>query len=254
MISYTGRLEGKVAIVTGGAMGLGEACARIFIKAGAKVVIADINDTVGEALATELGENARFVHLDVSRAEEWQNAVDVAEKAFGPVTVLVNNAGIVAVRHLVDMTEAEYRKVIDVNQVGQFLGVKAVIPSMRTAGHGSIINVASCAGEFGMKHFSHYVSSKWAVRGFSRAAAMDLAALNIRVNVLIPGTMATPMNAGLPAPEKQAIKRFAEPAEVASMALYLASEEAAYCTGRDYAVDGGFINLVGEIMMDDIEV
>ncbi|SCW38522.1 3alpha(or 20beta)-hydroxysteroid dehydrogenase [Sphingobium faniae] len=253
MVSLAGRLENKVAIVTGGAMGLGEACARLFVEAGAKVAIADVNDAAGQKLAAELGDAAIFVHLDVSKEAEWTAAVNKTEAVFGPVTVLVNNAGIVAVKHLAEMTEADYRRVIDINQVGTFLGTKAVIASMRGAGGGSIVNVASCAGEFGMKHFAHYVSSKWAVRGFSRAASEDLAKYHIRVNVVIPGTMDTPMNAGLTPPKRQAIKRFARPEEVASMALYLASDEASYCTGRDYAVEGGFSNLVGEVMMDDVE-
>ncbi|MET4898516.1 glucose 1-dehydrogenase [Sphingomonadaceae bacterium jetA1] len=251
MMEAAKRLDGKVAIVTGGALGLGEACSRLFVAHGARVVIADINDEAGSRLASELGEQAMFVHLDVSKGEEWTRAVSAAVDRFGPVTVLVNNAGIVAVQHLSDMSEADYRRLIDVNQVGCFLGTTAVIPTMRAAGGGSIVNIASVAAAFGMKHFAHYTASKWAVRGFSRAAAMDLADFNIRVNAVLPGTMQTPMNAGLPAPTQQAIARFGRPEEVAAMVLFLASDEGSFCTGQDYAVEGGFLNLIGEIVMDD---
>ena len=244
------RVSGKVAIVSGAAMGMGEAHARMLVAEGAKVVLADIADEKGRAVAAELGDSAVYVHLDVSKADDWTNAVAVAEATFGAVTVLVNNAGIVALHSIDEMTEAQYRRLININQIGPFLGMAATIPSMKKAGGGSIINVSSVAGLVALPALSGYCASKFAVRGMSKAASTDLGKYNIRVNSLHPGTIDTPMNAGAgSAPQAQAIPRFGKPEEVARMLLFLASDESSFCTGAEFVVDGGFQNVVGEIVI-----
>lgn len=243
------RAEGKVAIVTGGAMGMGAAHARLLAEQGAKVVIGDVKADEGRAVAAERPDDILFVPLDVTSAESWSRIVGEAEKAFGSVTVLVNNAGILDMTPLEQMSEAAYRRVIDVNQVGPFLGMKAVIGSMRKAGGGSIINISSIAGMVPLKHLVSYVASKFALRGMSRAASLDLADDNIRVNSIHPGTVGTPMTEGAPPPKLQAIKRMARPEEVAAMVLFLASDESSFCTGAEYVVDGGFQNVVGEVVI-----
>ena len=244
-----GRVEGKVAIITGGAMGMGEADARLLVAEGAKVVIGDIAEAQGRAVAADIGPNALFVKLDVSSAESWANIVAEAEKAFGPVTILVNNAGVIDMAPLDEMTEASFRRTIDINQVGPFLGMKAVTPSMRKAGGGAIVNISSALGIAPVPHMAGYISSKFGSRGLSRAASVDLAPYNIRVNSVHPGGILTPMTAGAAEPTRQAIRRNGRPEEVAAMVLFLASDESSYCTGAEYVVDGGFLNVVGEVVI-----
>ncbi|MFC5463092.1 SDR family NAD(P)-dependent oxidoreductase [Massilia niabensis] len=159
------RVAGKVAIITGAAVGMGAAHARLLAAEGAKVVICDISDKEGRATAKEIGENALFVHLDVANEEQWKNAVAAAEAAFGPINVLVNNAGIVALANIDQMTETEYRRLIDVNQIGPFLGMRSVVGSMRKARGGSIINISSVAGFAGLEKLSGYTATKFAIRG-----------------------------------------------------------------------------------------
>lgn len=244
-----GRVEGKVAIITGGAMGMGEADARLLVAEGARVVIGDIAEEQGKAVAADIGSSAMFVKLDVSSAESWANIVAEAEKAFGPVTILVNNAGVIDMAPLDEMTEASFRRTIDINQVGPFLGMKAVTPSMRKAGGGSIVNISSALGIAPVPHMAGYISSKFGSRGLSRAASVDLAPYNIRVNSVHPGGILTPMTAGAAEPTRQAIRRNGRPEEVAAMVLFLASDESSYCTGAEYVVDGGFLNVVGEVVI-----
>ncbi len=238
------RLAGKVAIISGAAGGLGAATARMFVAEGASVVLGDILDAEGRAHAAELGPAARFVHLDVTGAEQWQDAVRAAEAAFGPVTVLVNGAGIVDFSPLVDTSAQAYRRVLDVNQVGVFLGMKSVVDSMRSAGGGAIVNMSSTAGMQGYPGIFSYVATKWAVRGMTKAAALELASAGIRVNSVHPGTIDTPMTAGLDADEQGAIvpvKRIGVPDEVARLITYLASDEASYTTGTEHVIDGGVL-------------
>jgi 3alpha(or 20beta)-hydroxysteroid dehydrogenase len=248
MTANTGRVAGKTAIVTGAASGIGEAIAKRLAAEGARVLVCDIDTANGERVVAEIGTAARFHTLDVVSADGWQAAVEAAESAFGPVSVLVNNAGILDMAPIDTMSEASFRRVVDVNQVGPFLGIKAVVPSMRRAGGGAIINISSAAGLVPLAHMAGYVASKFAVTGMTKVASMDLAQYGIRANSVHPGSIATPLTAGAAsAPKLQAIKRHGQPAEVASMVVYLASDEASFCTGGAYVVDGGFLNVVGEV-------
>lgn len=239
------RFVGKVVLVSGGARGMGAAHVRRFVAEGASVVIGDVLEEDSGTLARELGDSARFTVLDVTDAARWRHVVAETEEVFGPIDVLVNNAGISRRGSVEDHSEADYRMVVDVNQVGVFLGMQSVVPSMRRAGRGSIVNVASAVGMIGAARSIAYAASKWAVRGMTKAAAMDLAPYNIRVNAVHPGAIRTPMIADFDDATLDAIAqrtplgRVAEPAEVANVVAYLASDEASFCTGSDFVVDGG---------------
>lgn len=243
----SGRVNGKVAIVTGAARGMGAAFSRLLADEGARVVLTDVLADEGETVAAQLGDSARFLAHDVTDAHGWERAVREAEQAFGPISVLVNNAAVGTVGHIDQFTEADYRRVIDVNQISVFLGMKAVLPSMRRAGRGSIINISSAAGLAAIPGATAYVSSKFAVRGLTKAAALDLAADGIRVNSVHPGPTRTPMFDGLQMREQLetaaaqiAAGRLAEPEEVAAIVLYLASDDSSYSTGSEFVVDGGW--------------
>ncbi|MCP2034113.1 3alpha(or 20beta)-hydroxysteroid dehydrogenase [Planomicrobium sp. HSC-17F08] len=238
------RLEGKVAIITGAAQGMGAAHAQKFIQEGAKVVLTDLNEEKGKALAAELGENALFIKQNVTSEADWANVVAEAEAAFGPVNVLVNNAGITMAKSILQTTEEEYRRIVDINQVSVFLGMKAIIPSMQKAGGGSIVNISSMnglvAGAIG------YTDTKFAVRGMTKAAAIECAHYGIRVNSVHPGVIATPMimqedtKAAVEAfAQHIPLKRVAESEEVSNMVLFLASDDSSYSTGSEFVVDGG---------------
>ncbi len=238
------RLEGKVAIITGAAQGMGASHARKFIEEGAKVVLTDLNKEKGEALSAELGENALFVSQNVTSTEDWERVVNEAEKAFGRVDVLVNNAGITMAKSILQTTEEEYRRIVDINQLSVFLGMKTVIPAMQKAGGGSIVNISSMnglvAGAIG------YTDTKFAVRGMTKAAAVECANYGIRVNSVHPGVIATPMvvqedtKAAVEAFSKHIpLKRVAKPEEVSNLVVYLASDESSYSTGSEFVIDGG---------------
>lgn len=238
------RLSGKIAIITGAAQGMGAAHAKLFIEQGAKVVLTDLNEEKGNATAAELGENALFVKQNVTNEADWANVVAAAEEKFGPVNVLVNNAGITMAKKMMDATVEDYRRIVEINQVSVFLGMKAVLPSMQKAGGGSIVNVSSMnglvAGAIG------YTDTKFAVRGMTKAAAMELAEFNIRVNSVHPGVIATPMvvqedtKAAVEAFAKHIpLGRVAQPEEVSNMVLFLASEDSSYSTGSEFVIDGG---------------
>lgn len=230
------------AILTGAARGIGAATARLLAQGGARVMVTDVLDEEGEALVRELGPNAVYHRLDVSDAQGWQGTVEAAEAAFGPVNALFNNAGILSFGGVTDCTPEEFRRVLAVNLEGVFLGMRAVVPSMRRAGGGMIINVSSTAGLQGYGSLVAYVSSKWGVRGLTKAAALDLARDNIRVVSLHPGPIRTPMTDGLSdeIAAAQAIPRFGEADEVARMARFLFTE-ATYSTGSEFVVDGGAV-------------
>lgn len=239
-----GRLDDKVAIITGGARGMGSSHARLFSKEGAKVIIADILEEEGQALARELGGNVKFLTLDVTKAANWNEVVTETEKAFGSVNVLVNNAGISMSKSIDEITEEEYRRIVNINQVSVFLGMKAVIPSMKKGGGGSIVNISSMNGLVGGA--IGYTDTKFAVRGMTKAAALELAQYGIRVNSVHPGVIETPMI--LQEDSKDVIKEFAKhipvgriakPEEVSNLVLYLASDESSYSTGSEFVIDGG---------------
>ena len=230
------RLSGKVAIITGAAQGMGAAHAKLFVEQGAKVILTDLNEEKGHAFATELGENAIFVKQNVTSEEDWATVIATAEEKFGPVNVLVNNAGITMAKNMLDMTLEEYRRIVDINQVSVFLGMKA--------GGGSIVNISSMnglvAGAVG------YTDTKFAVRGMTKAAAINLAPMGIRVNSVHPGVIATPMvvqedtKAAVEEFSKHIpLKRVAQPEEVSNMVLFLASDESSYSTGSEFIIDGG---------------
>lgn len=242
------RLEGKVAIISGAAQGMGESHARRFIAEGAKVIITDLNEEKGMALANELGENALFVKQNVTKADDWATVVAKAEEKFGPVNILVNNAGITMAKSILETSEEEYRRIVDINQVSVFLGMKTIIPSMQKAGGGSIVNISSINGIVGGA--VGYTDTKFAVRGITKAAAMECSHYGIRVNSVHPGVIATPMviqedtKAAVEEFSKHIpLKRVAQPEEVTNLVLYLASDESSYSTGSEFIVDGGITAL-----------
>ncbi|HEX6423346.1 MAG TPA: glucose 1-dehydrogenase [Acidimicrobiales bacterium] len=238
-----GRLDGKVAIITGAARGQGAAEARLFASEGAQVLLADILDAEGEALAAEIGDAAAYTRLDVTDEQQWQAAVALAEQRFGPVTVLVNNAGILHFQALHKTELSDFENIMRVNVQGVFLGMKSVVPSMTRAGGGSIVNISSTAGLVGLPYLGAYVASKWAVRGLTKTAAIDLGHMGIRVNSVHPGGIDTPMVAGTTADapfyKRLPVPRMGSPDEAARAVLFLASDEASYIAGAELAVDGG---------------
>lgn len=236
-----GRVEGKTAIITGGAQGMGEAHVRMLAQHGARVVIADLNEQRGQQIAEELGDQVIYVRLDVTNPADWERATATANARFGEVSVLINNAGILLLNRVDDVSPEDYRKIIEVNQFGVLLGMQAVIPGMKRAGGGSIINVSSTAGVVGMVDNFAYTASKWAVRGMTKAAALELAPYGIRVNTIAPGEVNTSMIAELDLDISDTpLGRFGDPKEIAYLALYLASDESGYTTGADHAIDGGY--------------
>jgi 3alpha(or 20beta)-hydroxysteroid dehydrogenase len=236
-----GKLDGSVALVSGGARGQGESHVRGLLEEGAKVVFGDVLEEEGRALEAELGEGCAFVKLDVTEEDGWATAIDLAESRFGTVDVLVNNAGIVEFKTVAETSAADFRRVVDVNLTGEFLGMKAVIPGMTAAGKGVIVNLSSAAGMQGYPACASYVASKWAVRGLTKAAALELGRSGIRVVSVHPGPIRTPMIAGFTDEQAygdQAIDRVADPSEVTRMILFLVAD-ATYSTGSEFLVDGG---------------
>jgi 3alpha(or 20beta)-hydroxysteroid dehydrogenase len=222
---------------------MGAAHAKALVAEGGKVVIGDILDDEGKTLADGLGEAARYVHLDVTDAEQWDAAVNVAVEAFGGLTALVNNAGIVALGKIGKFDMAKWQQVIDVNLTGTFLGMQASVEAMKAAGGGSIINVSSIEGLRGAVMVHPYVASKWAVRGMTKSAALELGAHQIRVNSIHPGFIRTPMTKHFPDNMlKIPLGRPGQPDEVATFVVFLASDESRYSTGAEFVVDGGLVN------------
>ncbi|MCW2781371.1 MAG: 3-alpha-hydroxysteroid dehydrogenase [Marmoricola sp.] len=240
------RMTGKRAIVTGGAQGQGEAIVRAFVAEGAQVVIADVADEPGEKLAADLGDAAYFRHHDVSDEASWTALVEELNERFGPVNVLANNAGVLRFGEIHDMAMDDYNLVFRVNQLGCFLGMRAVIPTMKAQKQGSIINCSSVEGLAGMGSLAAYAGTKFAIRGMTKSAALELGRKNIRVNSVHPGMIDTGMtreHGGDAAMEygagKVPMKRVGTPADIAPLYVYLASDESGYTTGAEIAVDGG---------------
>ncbi len=244
----SGRVAGKVALVSGGARGQGEAHARLLAEHGARVVIGDVLDAEGAALAAEVGGAVRYVRLDVTRAADWERAVATAESEFGRLDILVSNAGVLDdMSGAVDTSEAEWARVVAVNQTGVFLGMKYAIPAMRRAGGGAIVNVSSVYGIGGVEGYFAYQASKGAVVMMTKSAALTYGCDSIRVNTVCPGAIRTAM---LEAEGEENIREFvaglaltrsADPIEVSQGVLYLCSDESAYVTGTELVIDGGYL-------------
>ena len=243
------RLEGKVALITGAARGMGAAEAILFAKEGAKVLLGDIQEEDGkrvEAAIRQAGGEALFLTMDVSKMSDWQRAVDAAVSNFGNVNVLVNNAGTIERDTLEDTTEETWDRIMNINAKGVFLGTKAVIPEMRKAGGGSIINISSISGMISVG-YPAYNASKGAVRVFTKSAAVEYARENIRVNSIHPGAIWTSMSLykSTRTREERSLTipmgRVGEPEEVAYGALFLASDESSYMTGSEMVIDGGVV-------------
>lgn len=242
-------LAGKVALVTGAARGLGASISRQLHSEGAQVVLADMRDDEGNALAKALGERAHYVHLDVSSESEWNAALGAARKRFGPVTILVNNAGIYRTRATIEQSVDEYLQIIRTNQLGTFLGMRTCFAQMRDAGGGSIVNIASTAGIEGVPLALAYTASKHAVVGMTKAAALEFGPSKVRVNVVCPGAMLTPLlveSLNVPLSALSAapfanspMGRMGDPSEIAPTVVFLASDASSYTTGSEFVVDGG---------------
>lgn len=235
-----GRVEGKVALVSGGARGMGASHSRALVREGAKVVIADLLDAEGAALAAELGENATFIHLDVTKPDEWDAAVAHATSTFGSLSVLVNNAGIANGAALHEFTDQMWSTIIGINLSGVFYGMRAAAPALAATGNASIINISSVEGLRGSPGLHGYVAAKFGVRGLTKSVAVELAAAGVRVNSVHPGLIETPMTTGIDAARLQIpLGRAAKPEEVSNLVLFLASDESSYSTGSEFVIDGG---------------
>jgi 3alpha(or 20beta)-hydroxysteroid dehydrogenase len=247
-----GRLDDRVAIVTGAARGIGERIAARFVAEGASVLLADRRDELGESAAGALrrtGGRAVYAHLDVTSPDDWRAGIARAEDELGGVDVLVNNAGVIRVKPFLETSLGELRKVFETNVVGAFLGMQAVAEPMRRRGGGSIVNFSSVQGIEGREGMSAYAASKFGVRGLSRSVAIELGPLGIRVNTIVPGPTRTSMTERPGWTDAQydaayggyPLGRMASADEIAHMALFLASSESSFCTGADFVVDGGVL-------------
>lgn len=234
------RLEGKVALISGGARGLGAAFASAMVAQGASVILADVLDDEGQAMAASLGQSAAYVHLDVTDRSQWAAAVAATVHRFGGLNVLVNNAGIANFGPIGAYAHEQWDRVIAINLTGVFNGIDASVDALKASAPASIINISSTAGLHGYAALSGYNAAKFGVRGLTKSVALDLAAFGIRCNSVHPGMIATPMTAGIPNQQRHvAMHRMGQPSEVANLVVYLASDESSFSTGAEFVVDGG---------------
>ncbi len=241
------RLEGKVAIVTGAARGIGEGIVRRFVEEGAQVMITDVLDAEGQALADELGQ--AYMRLDVVSRAQWDAVIAATEAQFGKLDTLVNNAGVIVFKKLDDLSEAEIRRIIDINLIGTIIGAQAAIPALERAGGGTITNMSSADGIAGANSLTAYCASKFGVRGFTKALALELGPRGIRVNSIHPGGIVTPLSNPTNVPREQydqgfriyPSQRAGDPHDIGAAAAYLASDDASYCMGTELLVDGGLV-------------
>ncbi|MFB4309495.1 glucose 1-dehydrogenase [Actinomadura sp. GTD37] len=240
-----GRVDGKIALISGGARGIGAASARALAAEGARIVIGDILDDEGRAVADELGAACRYVHLDVTRPEDWTAAVEATVAEFGALNVLFNNAGIANGAAINRFKLEKWQRIIDVNLTGPFLGIRAATDALIAAGGGSIINNSSIEGLRGTSWAHGYVASKWGLRGLTKSVAIELAPHGIRVNSLHPGLIRTPITEGIPDDMVPIpLGRPGQPEDVASFVVFLASDESSYATGSEFVIDGGTVNQI----------
>ena len=234
------RLTGKIALVSGGARGMGASHARAIVAHGGKVVIADILDDEGTALAAELGDDAVYSHLDVTNADDWKVAVDLAVSTFGGLNVLVNNAGIVNFGEIGGYSAQQWNLILGINLTGPFLGITAAKDALIASAPSSIVNISSTAGLQGGAGLHGYTASKFGVRGLTKSVALELGTHGVRANSIHPGVIKTPMTADLVLDDQLgALGRAGEPEEVSNLVVYLASDESSFSTGSEFVVDGG---------------
>jgi 3alpha(or 20beta)-hydroxysteroid dehydrogenase len=248
-----GRLDGKVALITGGARGMGKSHVRHFVAEGARVVFGDVLDDKGTYVAAQLDPDCcAYVHHDVTSPDDWAHAVEVALDTFGKLDVLVNNAGILTFASIEEMPLADFKQVLEINTVGCWLGMKSVIDPMKKSGGGSIVNISSIEGFTGASKLSAYSASKFAIRGMTKSAAQELGPLGIRVNSVHPGAILTSMTLNSAAADSgkdgeaflkaMPLARFAQPIEVSRLVAFLASDDSSYSTGSEFLVDGGILS------------
>ena len=246
-----GRLEGRIALVTGGASGQGEAEATLFAAEGAQVIVADVNDDAGKAVAHAIGDAARFLHLDVSVYDQWVGVARDVDQRFGRLDILVNNAGIgVGPVRIDEIDLADHHRLFDINVHGVFYGIRTCLPLLKASGNASVINTSSIDGIAGVLGMSSYAATKFAVTGITKSTALELGAFGIRVNSIHPGVIATPMVKAAPQATqrrldvlmaRQPIPRAGTAEEIAKLALFLASDDSSYCTGAEFVIDGGHL-------------
>lgn len=233
------RLSNKVAIISGGARGMGAAYARAIVREGGSVVIGDVLDADGKELAEELGERAAYAHLDVTDFDAWNQATSLAVETFGKLDTLVNNAGILTTGTIEEYSVSDWTRIIGINLTGQFLGVKAAVPHLIAAAPASIINVSSTAGFKGFSALHGYTASKFGVRGLTKSLAVELAPRGVRVNSVHPGSIRTAMTEGLDSAKLNPMQRLGDVNEMANLIVFLASDESSFSTGSEFTADGG---------------